>query len=490
MTSGRESGLGLPGSCALIVICTIATFAPTLRNGFLPLGFDDGLILYTPALRGLGFQQLRAMATEFNHAHYVPLTMLSLALDYHFWQLNPWGYHLTNIVLHATAAALLCMFLQPLLSSGAALVAALIFAVHPVQMEVVSLAVQRKTLLAGVFFFLTLIFYQRWRRSGGRRHYVAAVVLFTGAAFSKPAVVSVPLILLLYDYVFVTRRPRWVHTLPFFAIAATTTALGVRAHAAVGALHGFHGGSLLPHLLMVSRVTLEYIDALFLPVNLAPIYYYRIGSAYAPVNFLALALIPTLCLSVTLYRRGTWSFFCLWWFLLMLLPESNLIPLAQLRADRFLYFPMVGFAIWVAVGLESAARVLGRRWGWRQPLRPVAVAIIAILAFLSYRSAAVWHDDVTAWARIVERHPWCAVAHGTLGQAYYDRNDLANAERELGTATRIAAQLPDPHLYLARVYAERGQRDLARSEVAKFIELEPNDPAGHELLATLGSGSS
>jgi len=490
VTPAHERGPGLATSCALVVVCTIAVFAPTLRNGFLPLGFDDALILDTPALRGLGLQQLWTMATEFNHAHYVPLTMLSLAFDYHFWQLDPWGYHLTNIVLHATAAVLLCIFLQPLLSSGTALVAALIFAVHPVQMEVVSLAIQRKTLLAGVFFFLSIIFYQRWRRGGVRCHYVAAMLLFAGAAFSKPAVVSAPLILLLYDYAFVDRRLQWMHTLPFFVIAAVTTALGVRAHAAVGAIHDFHGGSLLTNLLMVSHVTLEYVDALLLPVNLAPIYYYRIGSIYAPVNFLALALIPILCVYVTLYRRGTWSFFCLWWFLLMLLPESNLIPLAQLRADRFLYFPIVGFAIWVAVGLESAARVPGLRWGWRQSLWPATVSIIAILGFLSYSSAGVWHDDVTAWARIVERHPWCAVAHGTLGRAYYERNDLANAERELGTATRIAAQLPDPHLYLARVYAERGQRDLARSEVAKFIALEPNDPAGQELLATLGSGSS
>jgi hypothetical protein len=84
----------------------VAVFSPTLRNGFLPLGFDDEIILATPAIRQLSWKNLWSIVSEFNHAHYVPLTMLTFALDRHFWGLNPFGYHLTNVFLHATNTVL------------------------------------------------------------------------------------------------------------------------------------------------------------------------------------------------------------------------------------------------------------------------------------------------------------------------------------------------------------------------------------------------
>ena len=152
-------------SLALVVAVTVVTFWPTVHNGFLQVAFDDAIVVDTVELRGLGAANLTAMATQFNHAHYVPLTMLSLALDYRVWGLDPFGYHLTSIALHALTAALVCVFLWPIMPSlGAATLAGLLFAVHPLQMESVSLAIQRKTVLSGALFFAALIAYQGWRR--------------------------------------------------------------------------------------------------------------------------------------------------------------------------------------------------------------------------------------------------------------------------------------------------------------------------------------
>src|SRR5262249_57143095 len=127
--------------------------------------------------------------------------------DGQVWGLNPVGHHLTNVLLHAAAAMLLCIFLLPIAPSArAATLAALIFAAHPLQMEAVSVAVQRKTVLSGALFFLTLIAYQRWCRAGERRWYLASVGAFVLAALAKPAVVTLPLALMLYDYTFRARR--------------------------------------------------------------------------------------------------------------------------------------------------------------------------------------------------------------------------------------------------------------------------------------------
>lgn len=489
--SAEVGGKGRPPawllSLALIVGVTVLTFWPTLRNTFLPLGFDDGLILYTPAIRALTWPNLRSIATEFNRVNYIPVTILSFAVQHAVSGLEPFGYHLVNILLHATAAVLVFVFLTPIFPTRRiALTAALLFALHPVQMEAVSLAVERKTLLSGVFCLLTLVAYQQWKSTGGRWYYAAAVAAFLLGALSKAMAVSLPPVLLLYDYVFLGRPLRWIEKLPFCAVAVAVSCAAVAGHAHEGALAPLHGGTLLAHALIVSRANLEYVTSLFLPLNLAPVYYYPTTMIYAPLNFLALALIAFACIAVTVRRRQyPWSFFCLAWFVLMLLPESNVVPLAQLRADRYLYLPSVGFALWVAVGLNRLPESVELAGRWRLPVRGVSFALAGILAVISYRSAGVWYDDISAWTRVVERHPWSAVAQGKLGRAYYTHNDDVSAERALQQALRFDKPPPDAYLYLAKLYAAYGLTDRATASVQRYIELAPNDPEGRELLATL-----
>jgi hypothetical protein len=164
---------------------------------------------------------------------------------------------------------------------------------------------QRKTLLSGAFFFATLIWYQHWSRRRDPKLYVAALITYAAAALAKPAVASLPCILLLYDYVFVERRGRWKHTLPFFAIAGAACLAAAAAHAEIGATHGPHGGSLVVHVLIVSRALLESIAALLLPLDLSPIYYYPKSSGYWPLNFVALAFLPLVLVFVTLRRAAS-----------------------------------------------------------------------------------------------------------------------------------------------------------------------------------------
>lgn len=473
-------------SAALIASVSLVTFSSTLRNTFLPLGFDDGLILYTPAIRSLTWEHVQSMATEFNRVNYIPVTMLSFAVHYAVSGLEPFGYHLVNILLHASAALLVFLFLSPIVpSQRVALIAALLFAVHPVQMETVSLAVERKTLLSGVFCLVTLIAYQRWKGTAARRYYAVALGAFFLGALSKAMAVSLPPILLLYDYVFLGRPLRWLEKLPFAAIALAVSCAAVAGHAHQGVLAAPHGGTVLTHVLIVGRATLEYVTSLFLPLDLAPVYYYPRSMIYDPLNFLAVALIAFTCVYVALNRRRyPWSFFCLAWFLLMLLPESNIVPLAQLRADRYMYLPSVGFALWVAIGLNLIPDRLHVAGG-QVPLRWVGLTPAAILAVLCYRSAGVWYDDVSAWSRVVERHPWCAVAHGMLGRAYYVRGDDISAERALQQSLRFGTPPPDAYLYLAKLYADHGLGKPAAANLHRYLELVPNDPEGQELLAAL-----
>jgi len=483
---GHAWGVGI--LCVALVAATVVlTFSPTLDNTFLPLGFDDGLILETPAIRALTWENLRSVATEFNRVNYIPVTMLSFAAQYAVSGLQPFGYHLVNLLLHASAAVLVFVFLVPIAPSRwVALTAALIWAVHPVQMATVAVAAERKTLLSGVFCLLTLIAYQQWRSTGVRRYYVAALVAFCLGALSKAMAVSMPPILLLYDYVFLGRPLRWMEKLPFCAIAVAASCAALLGHAHEAALIPPHGGTLLTHVLIVSRANLEYVTALFLPLNLIPVYYYRHTMVFDPVNFLGVALIAFVCIYVTVCRRRLpWSFFCLWWFVLMLLPESNVVPLAQLRADRYLYLPSLGFALWVAIGVYRLERSTALRDRWRVPVRGMGFAVAALLAVMSFNSAGVWHDEVSVWTRVVERYPWSPLARSLLGRAYMSQSDDINAERLLRQALQFERPPADTYLYLAKLYAAHGLTQPATTNLHHYLELAPNDPEGRELLAAL-----
>lgn len=474
----------------LVFLAGIATFAPTLDNGFLTLAFDDAIILDTPALHELSARSVRSIATEFVHAHYVPLTFLSLAIDHAFWGLDPRGYHLTNIVLHALTGTLVFWFARRIAPSlFVAAVAALLFTVHPLQLEAVSLAIQRKTLLSGALFFATFLFYQRWVERRRRSDYAAALLIFAAAALAKPIVVCLPALLVLYDVCFVDGRVRLRDKVPFAVIGALAVLAAAAAHAEVGAVHPPHGGSLLSHALIVARATLESTVAVFLPLDLSPIYYYQPGSAYTPLNALALlAIVAAGVFLVVRRRRLPWTFFCFAWLALALLPESNLFPLAQLRADRFLYLPLFGPVLWLAIGIDRLPRVEMSGQPRKLPAIAIAAIVVVILGVFSRSSAGVWHDDVSAWERVVVRHPWSATARMQLGVAHASRGDAKAAELQFLEAVRLRPEMAEPHLRLAQLYLDHSANERAAPQVEKFLELAPDDPRGLELKRRLDSG--
>jgi len=471
----------------LTAVVTVAVFLPTRHNGFLEAGFDDQLITDDPDIPHLDAARAWSLATSFRHANYVPLTMLSFQLQYPLSGFRPAHYHLVNIFLHAATAVLLWLFLRPLVRSvWLATLAALIFAVHPMQLEAVSLAIQRKTLLSGLLLFVALIAYQRWRAHRSRVAYGVSLLAFVSAAAAKPTVVTLPLVLLLYDAVFVGGRPRLLDKLPYFAVAGIFSLAATAASHAVGAIYPPHGGSWVGHVLVAARAMADCCAALVLPVALSPVYYYRAGTQYGPLNVLALAALVLLVGLVTARRRQyPWAFFCVWWFALTILPQSNVFPLAQLRPDRYAYLSLVGFALGVAVALDHLARRLPRRWRFTSPLG--GALYVALLATLTANSIAVWRDDVSAWQRVVARNAWCAVAHMMLGRVYDARGDVAHAEHAYLDATRVQPSVAEPYLHLARLYAAHGGPDRARDAAQRFLDRAPDHPARAEMSRLLGT---
>src|SRR6266571_3867196 len=197
----------------LIALVTVVPFLPTLDNQFVNWD-DDKNLLKNPHYRGLGWSQLRWMWTAFHLGHYIPLTWMTFGLDYLLWGMNPVGYHLTNLLLHTANAVVFFFVVHRILTRalpspserGDALVisagvAALVFAIHPLRVESVAWATERRDVLSGLFYLVTILMYLRACERGarGRGSYWLSVAVFVCALLSKSMVVNLPVVLLILD---------------------------------------------------------------------------------------------------------------------------------------------------------------------------------------------------------------------------------------------------------------------------------------------------
>src|SRR5437870_11997813 len=282
---------------ALIAVVTFATFLPALHNQFVNWD-DDKNFLENPHYRGLGWTQLSWMWTT-HLGHYIPLTWMTFGLDYLLWGMNPLGYHLTNLLLHAANAVVFFFITRRLLTRAlpspserghtlavSAAFAALVFAIHPLRVESVAWATERRDVLSGLFYLSAVLAYlracDRAERGGGWEW--CAVALFAGALLSKSMAVNLPVVLMILDVYPLRRlggslgwwsepaRRIYVEKIPFVLLAAAAAAIAVMAQLSV------HAAASLAQLSVPGRVAVSayglsfYLWKMVVPLNLSPLY--------------------------------------------------------------------------------------------------------------------------------------------------------------------------------------------------------------------------
>src|SRR5881398_326515 len=281
----------------LIVLVTVAAFLPTLHNQFVNWD-DEENFLDNPHYRGLGWTHLRWMWTT-HLGHYIPLTWMTLGLDYLLWDMNPVGYHLTSLLLHAANAVVFFFVVRRLLTRalpspsehGYALavsagVAALVFAIHPLRVESVAWVTERRDVLSGLFYLLTILLYlrAREREERGRGWYWLSVAVFVLALLSKSMVVNLPIVLLILDVYPLRRlggamgwwsgpaRRVYVEKIPFVLLAAAASAIALVAQLSHDTMVSVVQLS-APGRLVVSAYGLGfYLWKMVVPLNLSPLY--------------------------------------------------------------------------------------------------------------------------------------------------------------------------------------------------------------------------
>ncbi len=470
---------------ALVLAAAIlGAFEPVRSNGF--VDYDDGAyITKNPeVLGGLTAGGLRFAFGEFHSANWHPLTWLSHMLDVELFRQDAGSHHLVNALLHALNGALLFLFLSSATgSSWASLVVALLFALHPLRVESVAWASERKDVLSSTFFFAALAAYAAYVRRRGVLRYGIVVLLFALGLLAKPMLVTLPLVLLLLDVWPLERSRReglkalCLEKVPFFLLALASGGVTIAAQRAGEALRSFEA---LPLLVRVENAFLAYgaylVKSVW-PSRLA-VFYPHPGldaqaSAFAGALSLA-AVVLFLAASVFVVRgreRRPWLFVGWGWYVIMALPVIGILQVgAQWMADRYTYLPTIGASVALVFGLAHALSA---------PRARTAAAIVGIafaLAFVPFtrRQIAVWKDTRSLFEHalgVTERN---YVAHLNLGFLEQNQENLAAAEAHYLAALEIAPRSPDAFSNLGGLYYTRREYDRAREHLERALALDPS----------------
>src|SRR5712691_1848133 len=406
---------------ALIALVTFAAFLPTLQNQFVSWDDTDNF-LDNPHYRGLGWTHLRWMWTT-HLGHYIPLTWMTLGLDYLLWGMNPFGYHLTSLLLHAANAAVFFFVVRRILTLAlpgpserghalavCAAVAALVFAIHPLRVESVAWVTERRDVLSGLLYLLTILAYlrAREREERGRGWYWLSVAVFGCALLSKSMVVNLPVVLLILD-VYPLRRlggdigwsseaARRVYTekIPFVLLAAAASAIAVMAQLSFHAALSVAQLS-APRRLAVSAYGLSfYLWKMVVPVNLSPLYERGLVDPWATPFLLSYGGAVAIT-ALAWVRRRRWPGLTATWlaYVVILLPVLGIVQSGpQIAADRYTYLAGLGWAILAGAGLLACWRALGRSMTGTPttlPVAGVAICVVVGLGVLTWNQVQVWH---------------------------------------------------------------------------------------------------
>jgi tetratricopeptide (TPR) repeat protein len=482
---------------ALIIGVTGIAYSGSFAGQF--VSDDITAIRDNPILRSLGWENLKTIFSTFDGANYMPLKVLSLAVDHSLWGSSTTGYHGTNWLLHVGCALLIYAILRRLgMQAIAALLAALLWAVHPLQVESVAWISERKNVLSGLFFFAAFYVYLSYSETGRSSTFLVVVALYGLALLSKMNTVVLPAVCLAYEatFRFRIRRQDVIASLPLFALGGLVVAYNLAGNP----IHatGYHGGSAIVTWLSSATVVFRYLGAGIWPVDLRYGYHVPLrGSLLDPVVLLSLLGIAAIAASTFwMYRRRRPETFWVLWFWITLVPMLNIVPFRSLMQDRYMYLPLLGPLALAATSLGALRSDALRRGA-------AAAAILAIVGcgVLTHRQVEVWdnslalwkawalhedhifgdlryvsreHPQKVAWLReVIAREPGLATAHNNLGSLYVQEDRNAKALRHFERAAELDAENAHILLNLGRAHAALGDYGSARPALERAAEIEP-----------------
>ena len=502
----RPSDLGI---YLLLAAAVLVVYGQTLHFDFVTYDDPDYVTANPHVQAGLTWAGIVWAFTSSFAGNWFPLTWLSHMVDCAIFGLDSGWHHFTNVCLHIVSSLVWFAVLQRM--TGArwrSAIVAFLFALHPLHVESVAWVAERKDVLSGLFWVLTLWSYVAYTKRPSPFRYLSTLGLFCLGLMAKQMLVSLPLILLLLDQWPLRRGIRILEKLPFFAASVAASAVAFLVHQKEGATAYV---VLVPAVVRFENALVSYVVYILKmvwPSGLAVFYPYPLESLVLPAAIAGIVLGAVTALSVREFPRRPYFTVGWLWYVVTLVPVIGLIQVgAQARADRYTYLPMIGLAISLVWGVSE----------WLQDWPRARMAMAAVAAsgclILTWLQVGYWRDSASLYqhaiavtsdnyvarfnlALVLEARgepaeaaaqlretvrirPFFATAHLELGQLLARLSQPEEGLRELQTAVRLQPDLASAHLGLGSVLAALGRRDEAAVEFSEAIRLQPENADAH-----------
>jgi tetratricopeptide (TPR) repeat protein len=497
--SGFETGrrpVKLIGLCFLIAGFIAILYFNSLGNQF--TNWDDGMIYQNASIRNLNWTGIKKIFTFENGNTYQPIRILSYAVDYKFWKLNPLGYHITNILFYILTCIMVFFTLRDLSvhlrervspdsHERVGIFGSLLFAAHPVHVEAVTWLAARKEVLQGFFFFLAFYLYLKGRESEGRNRMVyLSFVIFSVllATLSKPSAVVFPGVIILYELTkgkfFSFIKKHWVFMMTALVVSGIFTFIMMKVMFEAGGIKQYRGPSTASNVLVCLSVFLQNIKLLIFTINYSAAYSFFVSMPVFCLKNVILMLITSslFAIGVLSLRRTKIIFFSVFFFLIALLPYLNIIPISTLKADRYVFIASFSYVFLLGILFDRLYIYRHKRFS-EGFFKLFSISLFLFLltgySFMTIRQNQIWENSYTLWADAVEKHPSSNTANALMGVVYMELGMDEKAVEYLEKAVQLLPYDYESRNNLGIVYGRLDQPEKAIKELMTAIWLKPED---------------
>jgi len=462
----------------ILSIISVIVFCNTLDNTFV---YDDSVTIVKNNL----IKSWKNFHTLFSFNYFIlsgelsyrPLVTLSYFIDYSFWGANPGGFHLTNLLLQTINTVLFYIFLKRVTKVNTlAFFSTLLFTTHPVLTETVNSISYREDLLTALFFLIAFILYLKinktfFNKSKFLLYYLGSLFSYLLALFSKEMAITFPILLILFDIFYLPSGK------PLQALIKKLKGIYIGYFSVTG-FYLFIQFVVFRHvyirldqtkqsLFVMIKVLASYIKLLFLPFNLNADYVIQpIATGFLSFIISILLVTTVIIITIQLCKNNKQYWFFILWFFITLLPVSNIIPIGNIMAERYLYIPIMGFSVIIGILVQN--------FNLKNPLATrCSAVVIVILGVMCINRNGIWRDELTLWYSTAIREPSSARAHHNIGVVHSAKGYYGYAEFEYKKTLEINPKDIEAHYNLGNAYERKGILDNAIKEYQEAIRYNP-----------------
>ncbi len=469
----------------VILILTLLIYIPAITAGF--IWDDDKFLTENPLIKASNGLYRFWFTTE--APDYFPLTSTSLWIEWRLWGMNASGYHVMNILLHIVSSFLIWSVLERLKIPGAWL-AALIFAVHPVNVESVAWITERKNTLPMVFYLLSILLYLKFESSEDKRFYKLSLGAFLLALLAKTSVVMLPAVLLMcawWQRGKISRKDVF-RSIPFFALSGILSFVTVwfQYNRAIRT-DIVRADDFLSRLTIAGKAVWFYLYKAVLPYQMSFVYPRWKTGVSGFISYIPLLILIGLLILFWYYRKG-WGrsfLFGLGYFVVTLFPVLGFFDIYFMKfslvADHWQYFSIIS-VIALTVGLISHAAEQDR---FRRPAIALAVIAVCLLSFKTWTQAKIYKDQETLWEDTLTKNSASKLALNNIGVIRKQQGKFDEAAKHFSAVLQINPDDSEAHYNMGVVLEAQGKLEEAARHYSEALRIRPNDAEIHTILGEI-----